>query len=90
MVQGTFRKARILNGQANHEIGKRLIQAIANDGALDFQRFIKVAKDEKIADELVAANVFAFNPANYTISFQSGILEEFVKEEYSKNFDVER
>ena len=72
-------------GDVNHDIAKRLIQEVAKTGELDYITFIVLVKNRKVAEELVAANVFSFNPTKQTVTFQSRIVEEFVKE-YAKNF----
>jgi hypothetical protein len=79
-VNYNFHQARMMEGERNHVIGKRIIQELVKNEKIDFDAFIKLVNNEQIADELLQANVFSYDPESRLVTFQSRATEVFVRE----------
>lgn len=79
-VSHNFHQARMMKGQRNHVIGKLIIQELMKNEKIHFDAFIEFVNNEQIADELLQANVFSYNPESGVVTFQSHATEVFVRE----------
>ncbi|RIB17163.1 P-loop containing nucleoside triphosphate hydrolase protein [Gigaspora rosea] len=79
-VNHNFHQAEMLEGERNHVIGKVIVQELVKNGKIDFDTFIKLVNNKQIANELLQANVFSYNPESGTVTFQSHATEVFVRE----------
>ncbi|CAG8796315.1 12822_t:CDS:2, partial [Dentiscutata erythropus] len=79
-VNHNFHQAEMMEGEKNHVIGKVIVQKLVKNEKIDFDTFIKLVNNKKIADELLQANVFSYNPESRTVTFQSRATEVFVRE----------
>src|SRR5687767_209624 len=79
-VNHDFHQARMMKGERNHIIGKVIIQELVKNEKIHFDKFIMLVNNESIADELLQANVFSYNPKSRIVTFQSRATEVFVRE----------
>ncbi|RIA98375.1 hypothetical protein C1645_812787 [Glomus cerebriforme] len=79
-INHNFHQAQMMKGERNHIIGKIIIQELVKNKKIHFDTFIELVNNEQIADELLQANVFSYNPESSIITFQSQATEVFVKE----------
>ncbi|GES87265.1 P-loop containing nucleoside triphosphate hydrolase protein [Rhizophagus clarus] len=79
-VNQNFHQAQMMEGEDNHVIGKVIIQELVKNNKIHFDAFIKLINNKRIADELLQANVFSYNPECRIITFQSRATEVFVRE----------
>jgi hypothetical protein len=70
-VDDNFNEAKMLEGQSNYDIRKRIIQELLK---------MKIHRSDDLAEEILRTNVFSLNPADHTIAFQSRLIEVFVME----------
>ncbi|RGB23781.1 hypothetical protein C1646_774011 [Rhizophagus diaphanus] len=82
-IKNNFHQAQMMKGEANHVIGKTIVQKMVENEKIPFDTFIELVNNKKIADELLQANVFSYNPKNETVTFQSRATEVFVKEVFT-------
>ncbi|CAG8521753.1 14729_t:CDS:2 [Funneliformis caledonium] len=74
-----FHQARMMEGERNHVIGKVIVQELVKNEKIHFDAFIKLVNNEQIADELLQANVFSYNPESGIATFQSHATEVFAR-----------
>ncbi|CAI2186984.1 17541_t:CDS:2, partial [Funneliformis geosporum] len=86
VVNHNFHQARMMKGERNHVIGKVIVQELVKNEKIHFDTFIQLVNNEQIADELLQANVFSYNPESSIVTFQSRATEVFVRE--SPEFSV--
>ncbi|GES97913.1 P-loop containing nucleoside triphosphate hydrolase protein [Rhizophagus clarus] len=79
-VNQNFHQAQMMEGEDNHVIGKVIIQELVKNNKIHFDAFIKLVNNKRIADELLQANVFSYNPESRIVTFQSRATEVFVRE----------
>jgi len=79
-AKNSFSEARMLKGQANHGIGKRIIQELLKKTKIDIEDYYNLVNNEDLAERILRANVFSFDPAEQTITFQSRLIETYVRE----------
>ncbi|RIB16024.1 hypothetical protein C2G38_2038914 [Gigaspora rosea] len=79
-IDDNFHQAKMIEGERNHVIGKVIVQEVMKNEKIGLNTFIKLVNDEQIADELLQANIFSYNPESRTITFQSRATEVFVRE----------
>ncbi|RIA98243.1 P-loop containing nucleoside triphosphate hydrolase protein [Glomus cerebriforme] len=79
-INHNFHQAQMIKGERNHIIGKIIVQELVKNKKIYFDTFIELINNEQIADELLQANVFSYNPESNIITFQSQATEVFVKE----------
>lgn len=80
IINRNFHQARMMGGERNHVIGKVIVQELVKHKKIPFDTFIELINNEQIANELLQANVFSYNPESNTVSFQSHATEVFVRE----------
>lgn len=79
-INHNFHQARMMEGERNYVIGKVIVQELMKNGKIHYDEFIKRVNNEQIANELLQANVFSYNPEDKIVTFQSRTTEVFVKE----------
>ena len=79
-INHNFSESEMMKGQRNHDIGKVIIQELVKNKKIHYNAFIKLINNEQIADELIQANVFSYNPESDMVTFQSRSIEVFVRE----------
>ncbi|CAG8787644.1 5137_t:CDS:2, partial [Racocetra fulgida] len=79
-VHKNFHQARMVKGKRNHDIGKIIVQELLKNEEIHIDTFVELVNNEQIADELLQANVFSYNPESETVTFQSRATEVFVRE----------
>ena len=79
-INHNFHEARMMKGKRNHVIGKVIVQKLLKNKKIHFDTFTELVDNEQIADELLQANVFSYNPESGSVTFQSRATEVFVKE----------
>ncbi|CAG8491863.1 25431_t:CDS:2, partial [Racocetra persica] len=79
-VNHNFHQAQMMKGERNHVIGKVIVQELVKNEKIHFDIFIELVNNKQIADELLQANVFSYNPESRTVIFQSRATEVFVRE----------
>ncbi|GBC10470.1 hypothetical protein RclHR1_09650012 [Rhizophagus clarus] len=82
-INYNFHQARMIKGERNHIIGKVIIQKLVENKKnkkIHFDTFIELVNNEQIANELLQASVFSYNPEDGSVTFQSCATEVFVKE----------
>ncbi|CAG8577861.1 3189_t:CDS:2, partial [Funneliformis caledonium] len=79
-VNHNFHQARMKKGERNHVIGKVIVQELVKNKKIHFDTFIELVNNEQIADELLQANVFPYDPESGIVTFQSHATEVFVRE----------
>ncbi|RHZ80064.1 hypothetical protein Glove_139g39 [Diversispora epigaea] len=80
VVSENFDQAEIEVGGSNYAAGKRVIQELMKNEKIDFHTFKKLVNDKQMADALLQANVFSYNPKSKIITFQSRATKLFVGE----------
>ncbi|RUS14985.1 P-loop containing nucleoside triphosphate hydrolase protein [Endogone sp. FLAS-F59071] len=79
-VEESFEEAKMARSSGrNFEIGKPVILELLKEGTITYARFRKLVPDDEIANELLQLNVFSYNPAKKTVTFQSRLAENYVK-----------
>ncbi|CAI2198297.1 3929_t:CDS:2, partial [Funneliformis geosporum] len=79
-IENDFHQAQIMEGEVNHAICNVIIQELVKNEKIEYNAFIKLVNNKEIADKLIQANVFSYNPENKFVTFQSRAKEIFVKE----------
>ena len=83
-INHNFHQADMMKGERNHVIGKVIIQELVKNEKIHYNAFIKLINNKQIANELLQANVFSYNPESKIVTFQSCATEAFVRE--NQNF----
>lgn len=79
--------AKMNPGQANHEAAKIIIRKLLNSNdTLHVSMLRKMTNVEP--SELLKGNVFANHPKNQTITFQSRLIESYIRENANKFVNV--
>ncbi|CAI2195112.1 2983_t:CDS:2 [Funneliformis geosporum] len=79
-VENDFHQAQIMKGEVNHAIGNVIVEELVKNEKIEYSEFIELVNNKEIADKLIQANVFSYNPENNFVTFQSRAKEIFVKE----------
>ncbi|RIB14117.1 P-loop containing nucleoside triphosphate hydrolase protein [Gigaspora rosea] len=79
-IKHNFHQAKMMKGERNHVIGKVIVQELVKNEKIQFDAFIELVNNEQIADELLKANVFSYNPESEAVTFQSRATEVFARE----------
>jgi hypothetical protein len=87
VINHNFHQVQIMKGERNYVIGKVIIQELIKNKKIHFDEFIKHVNNEQIANKLLQANIFSYDPESNFITFQSCTIEVFAKEnpEFSLN-----
>ncbi|CAG8683023.1 4102_t:CDS:2, partial [Racocetra fulgida] len=72
--------AEMMEGERNHVIGKVIVQELVKNEKIHYDTFIKLVNNKQIANELLQANVFSYNPESRAVTFQSRATKAFVRE----------
>ncbi|RHZ63859.1 hypothetical protein Glove_327g23 [Diversispora epigaea] len=78
-VEKRFKAAKLLQNQSNYEIGKCLIKVLLDSKEINTNVFRKYSKDDKYS-EILEANVFTYHPSRNTVTFQSKLIEYYIRE----------
>jgi len=70
-ISHNFHVAQMKKGEKNHNVGKAIIQKLVKNEKIDFDTFIELVNNKQVADELLQANVFSYNPESEIVTFQS-------------------
>ena len=54
------------------------------DNMMTYKEFLKIVKDNVMADKLLQVNVFSFNMRENTVTFQSSLVKAYVTENQSE------
>ncbi|RUS15388.1 hypothetical protein BC937DRAFT_92525 [Endogone sp. FLAS-F59071] len=79
-LKNQFSKAEMLQKQSNLEHGKRVIQELLKRKQIKFGEYCNLVGNERVANQLLSANVFSFDPVNQMVSFQSPLMYAYVQE----------
>ena len=83
-ISSNCHQALIMEGEEYHVIGKVIIQKLLLNDKIHYDTFVKLVNNKQIADKLIQANVFSYNPESKMVTFQSRATEVYARE--SKKF----
>jgi len=78
-----FESAGLLDKTPQHDAGIKLIEALlkSKTKSITSKELAKLVPEPDIRGKLLSQNVFALHPSNRTITFQSRMIETYVKKE---------
>ena len=79
-VENKFRTAKLLKTYEHHEVGKHVIKDLLKSKELSRTAYEKFFKKPEEADKILESNVFAYHPEKNTVTFQSQLVECYVRE----------
>ncbi|CAG8825481.1 3580_t:CDS:1, partial [Racocetra persica] len=76
-----FNKAMILPGGDYHNVAKKIIKILLEKGQIGFIEFQTIVNDKKVADILLASNIFSLRSDKKAIvNFESKLVECVIRE----------
>src|SRR5438046_680076 len=79
-VEDKFRTAKLLENYKYHNVGKQIIKTLLNSKELSRITFEKFFKKPEEANEVLGSNVFTYHPKTNTVTFQSKLVECYIRE----------
>ncbi|CAG8684437.1 24730_t:CDS:2, partial [Dentiscutata erythropus] len=78
--EATFTEAGINPGGRYHDIAKKVVNVLLEKGQIGFLEYHKIVNDAKVANFLLATNIFSYHPEKSVINFHSKIIEFIIRE----------
>ncbi|RGB21981.1 P-loop containing nucleoside triphosphate hydrolase protein [Rhizophagus diaphanus] len=82
-----LRTAKLLKGDEYYEVGKRVIKALLDLKELSRIAYEEFFKNRDEANKVLGLNVFAYHPEKNTVTFQSQLIESYVRENANTYLD---
>ncbi|CAG8746118.1 33164_t:CDS:2, partial [Gigaspora margarita] len=77
-----FTRAEILPGGLYHNVASKIIKILLEKEQIKYIDFQETVNDKKIVDILLDSNIFLLRPSGSTVSFESKLVESFIRENY--------
>ncbi|CAG8756702.1 5342_t:CDS:2, partial [Rhizophagus irregularis] len=79
-AEDKLRTAKLLKGDEFYEVGKCVIKALLDSKELSRIAYEEFFKNRDEANKVLGLNVFAYHPEQNTVTFQSQLIESYVRE----------
>ncbi|CAG8608532.1 12308_t:CDS:2 [Dentiscutata erythropus] len=76
----SFEEAGINPGGHYHNIAKKIVKILLEKGKIKYFDYYAIVNDRKVADFLLATNIFSVRPAKLDINFNSKLIESIIRE----------